>query len=542
MGLDSDNIKKRLSQLELDVKQMNQMIDDNLHIDDAEDTLRDSNQEEHERGEDEHEHGSDHDSKEADESREYHETEEHNQSYLQDEILEAIENTQQSFVQNAATGDNDNEQANNVHNDNVEESKKFEEPVHHEETDIRHEKHKESQDIAKPESEIIQQHNENNVDEPVENVRDEIATEELQPISEKNGDASPINNEEKHENVTLKSHEQEDSIPKTETEVPKSKQEASITATDDENSHPEELSVETSNKTVIEETVETKNTESIEDQTPLEQPQNHETSEISVPVKEDTAIATEAHPEEIDVPVENDNEDEWEEVSEQEEEEEPAVVNPPVSENNAMRQESTVKYDLAAGGDKIVLPKHNTSTMTPASNIVASSITVNSPTGSQPGSKLNLSTPVERRKSTNPFRVISVGSPNSANGSRINSASSNRSVMSNSSNNNNSGATPQDSESNSKLGDSIATLQSRQEYLINKCNKLAKEIKYLRQMESEGSLTLGDGKKLNRAINKLQEYLDRKTKERYEVGVLLSRQLRRQINRGENGEFWIGRK
>ncbi|XDT31773.1 Hypothetical protein J6889_03088 [Nakaseomyces glabratus] len=61
-------------------------------------------------------------------------------------------------------------------------------------------------------------------------------------------------------------------------------------------------------------------------------------------------------------------------------------------------------------------------------------------------------------------------------------------------------------------------------------------------MNSQGTLSIDDSRKLTRAIAKLQEYLDKKNKERYEVGVLLSRQLRRDINRGENGEFWIGTK
>lgn len=49
-----------------------------------------------------------------------------------------------------------------------------------------------------------------------------------------------------------------------------------------------------------------------------------------------------------------------------------------------------------------------------------------------------------------------------------------------------------------------------------------------------------DARKINSALEKLQEYLDLKTKERYEIGVLLSRQLRREIDRGENGQFWVG--
>ena len=202
--------------------------------------------------------------------------------------------------------------------------------------------------------------------------------------------------------------------------------------------------------------------------------------------------------------------------------------------------------------DKIILPKRTTNknfiTATYDNNNntnISSSTTL---TNENAGNESELSTTtIEIRKATNPFRVISVSSATSASSSRVSSVSNNNTSYSNGrkvsfQKDNNYNVNMDDNSSDHKTGEDIVNLQNRHEYLMNKCIKLEKEIKYLRQMENQSSLTLEDSKKLNRAIDKLQEYLDRKTKERYEIGVLLSKQLRRQINRGENGEFWIGRK
>ncbi|CCC71088.1 hypothetical protein NCAS_0G02010 [Naumovozyma castellii] len=133
--------------------------------------------------------------------------------------------------------------------------------------------------------------------------------------------------------------------------------------------------------------------------------------------------------------------------------------------------------------------------------------------------------PTTMRRPTNPFRVVSVG------GSDKHSPSTSRNVSMEKP------RTPVEWEN-----DSVAKLQKTHEQLILKCTKLQKEINYLTELNHKGSLDLEDGRKLTNALAKLQEYLDRKTKERYEVGVLLSRRLRREINRGENGEFWVGTK
>lgn len=83
-------------------------------------------------------------------------------------------------------------------------------------------------------------------------------------------------------------------------------------------------------------------------------------------------------------------------------------------------------------------------------------------------------------------------------------------------------------------------LQTRHDYLARKCIKLQREIQYLSDLRDRGAVAPEDARKINSALEKLQEYLDLKTKERYEIGVLLSRQLRREIDRGENGQFWVG--
>ncbi|EDO16384.1 hypothetical protein Kpol_1051p34 [Vanderwaltozyma polyspora DSM 70294] len=137
------------------------------------------------------------------------------------------------------------------------------------------------------------------------------------------------------------------------------------------------------------------------------------------------------------------------------------------------------------------------------------------------------------RRSTNPFRVVSVSgssSPRSNPSSRHASGSSNnepRRIPS--------------TESTSSVN-SIEKLQSRQDYLIMKCSKLQKEINYLKNMNTQGMLSIEDSRKLNSAIQKLQDYLDRKTKEKYEVGLSLSRQLRKGVDRGENAQFWVSNK
>ncbi|SCU80000.1 LAMI_0B00452g1_1 [Lachancea mirantina] len=89
-------------------------------------------------------------------------------------------------------------------------------------------------------------------------------------------------------------------------------------------------------------------------------------------------------------------------------------------------------------------------------------------------------------------------------------------------------------------GTSTQKLQARHDYLTAKCSKLQREIQYLDDLRDRGSLPRGEGKKMDEAQGKLKEYLDSKMKERYEIGVLLSRQLRREIDRGQKGQFWVG--
>ncbi|CCK70806.1 Bni5p KNAG_0F01380 [Huiozyma naganishii CBS 8797] len=205
---------------------------------------------------------------------------------------------------------------------------------------------------------------------------------------------------------------------------------------------------------------------------------------------------------------------------------EPTVVGPAVGSADSDEWEEASDEDAhdaavpepapAPPVEKIVLPKHGAGTEAVSSGPAA------------------VESPATRRKPTNPFRVVSVtNSSRSSSGanSRVTSAQSGTPAWRHASGGD---SVPPDA--------SITKLQARHEYLIDKCGKLSKEIAYLRGMEDQGMLELGDAKRLDGALQKLQDYLDAKTKERYDVGVLLSRKLRRQINLGENGEFWISKK
>lgn len=203
----------------------------------------------------------------------------------------------------------------------------------------------------------------------------------------------------------------------------------------------------------------------------------------------------------------------------------PTLVNETVSQNKA---NSTVAVEDDAeweefnedeedDSNKIVLPKHTShnhgNTTVPDEEIIQR-IT-------------------SKRLPSRSFRVISVGSVNSneRNVSRgSNSRNSSQPIMETGS------ISPENDEP------TLAKLEQRYDHLTNKTTKLTKEISYLTGMVNQGNLSIDDTKRLKVALAKLQEYLDRKTKERYETGVLLSRQLRRQIDRGENGQFWIGNK
>lgn len=123
---------------------------------------------------------------------------------------------------------------------------------------------------------------------------------------------------------------------------------------------------------------------------------------------------------------------------------------------------------------------------------------------------------------SNPFRVVHVGSqPNSRNTSR------------------NSSRVSSTSSESSDLN--FEQLQKNYNLLSAKCTKLQKEIDYLNKFQYESTLTLEDRRKLVAAIEKLQEYLDKKNKQRYDTGVVLSRQIRKNVDMGNNGQFWVGR-
>lgn len=84
-------------------------------------------------------------------------------------------------------------------------------------------------------------------------------------------------------------------------------------------------------------------------------------------------------------------------------------------------------------------------------------------------------------------------------------------------------------------------LQKKDQELTKKISKLHKEIDYLKSLVETVSVTsdLSELRKLKYAVEKLEEYLDKKQKEKYEVGIQLTRAVRKRVDSGESGEFWV---
>ncbi|AET40781.1 Bni5p Ecym_6408 [Eremothecium cymbalariae DBVPG len=154
-------------------------------------------------------------------------------------------------------------------------------------------------------------------------------------------------------------------------------------------------------------------------------------------------------------------------------------------------------------------------------------------------------------RSPNPFRVVSItggsksshrsSTSTSAAGTVTGTAATNLHLRATSQSSNTS--PPDNTTAISSAEDyAIGKLQRKHDYLTMKCVKLSKELKYLNNMKDNGSLPVEDTRKLSKALEKLQEYLDKKTKEKYEIGVLLSRKIRKQIDNGSTGQFWLGGK
>lgn len=100
------------------------------------------------------------------------------------------------------------------------------------------------------------------------------------------------------------------------------------------------------------------------------------------------------------------------------------------------------------------------------------------------------------------------------------------------------GMKPKDEESPSTL--KIAALQQREKELSIKTRKLRKEIDYLKDLIDTASVSsnLSELRKLKYAIERLEGFLDQKEKEKYEVGIQLTRSLRKRVDSGDYGEFW----
>lgn len=612
MGLDTENIKKRLSQLELDVKQMNQMIDENLDINET--TLDSANEDEHilngelddnnvddtslhEKGdtyslqlEDNGNKGRDiidsegkniniENKNETDKDNIKESTS--NQSYLQEEILEAIDNTQKSFVENAPHESTNEGEINNLTSkdtaftgdqDTIKEMLSKEKSDQKQETiseiehvSIEQEQIQEFNNISNANSTIFFDNNDDRIqvnmqgESPIQHKSSitDLLINDQETAQENNDDNTNDKKNKIHNSVdvqedTLNSNPKHGKEKDNEAEIDEnmhnaSKDDDSTIPSEQIEQHPVDINKQGSLAEVEREQDIGK--QEITDSQPINIHQTEDTIATSEP-QENEQVTDDNNDSEKTKPramiSEDKNEDEWEDIKEENVCENNETVNEMESmstgDNTGIRQPSAVRYDLSLNDDKIILPKHTNGKDITIATCDNNTSSISESTMFKNENIEDKSSPstvtVEKRKTTNPFRVISVSSPTSTSSSRVNSTCSNHSSHSS----RKSSSFQKDTNYNANADDSIMKLQNRHEYLMEKCIKLEKEIKYLRQMESQGSLTLEDGKKLNRAINKLQEYLDRKTKERYEIGVLLSRNLRRQINRGENGEFWIGRK
>lgn len=95
---------------------------------------------------------------------------------------------------------------------------------------------------------------------------------------------------------------------------------------------------------------------------------------------------------------------------------------------------------------------------------------------------------------------------------------------------------PQDPESIKRFND----LQKTNNELTKKIKKVEIEINYLKDLIENANVTtdLSELKKLEFAIDKLKQYLDVKEKEKYEIGIQLTRAVRKRVDSGELGEFW----
>ncbi|KAH3901457.1 Bni5p SCDLUD_002952 [Saccharomycodes ludwigii] len=140
-------------------------------------------------------------------------------------------------------------------------------------------------------------------------------------------------------------------------------------------------------------------------------------------------------------------------------------------------------------------------------------------------------------KKKSPFRVISVNST-----SRNSSSTRTSSVNSNSSIETNASSIHEEEQRSFEKNKrkSSNDLQELYDQLNVKVHKVEKEIRYLKKVVKERNLTVEDASKLNEGIEKLEGYLDKKIKQRYEVGLQLTRGLRNRVISDNNG-FFVGK-
>lgn len=494
MALDEETIKKRMSQIELDINQMNQMIDENLM-------------------------------EETQETKPVQATESavtDTAGHAVDELVNKVEEVagevqevgdKEHVVQNAGSLAGSNEEPEVEHETE-------QEAIHEQEAKEPHEE--EVKEEEPKEEELVKE--EPKEEEPIKEEPKDAHEEAEVTHEETKDDAEDTHEEAKDANENEQPHQE---IPAVHQEVPVTHNEPTATE------HKEPQNEQTHES--IREPAPQHQTEQQQEQNRVAQvvqeiEQAHTPEKTASPV----VVAPEAHHAAAA--------EDWEDVEDEEDEDstmdtstefdsrQPDTASSVLTaedirtataaaaaatENSTNRSHLgnvTPVTDQEDYNDNIFIPKnhHHTEASDPAQKPAAHTAT---------------------RRTTNPFRVISVSSPNASTaGSRKSSGFTTTRHVSH-------GAVGTTSDA-----ELIQKYEQRHENLTRKCTKVQREIDYLEKMNSQGTLNIEDSRKLAKAIEKLQEYLDKKKKERYEVGLLLSRQLRRDINRGDNGEFWVGTK
>lgn len=579
--LDNDKLKQRLSQIELDVQQMNQMIDDNLQL------QLDGNQ--------------------GDESLTNEDSFVHEDSVMDekeeeslDENVNHTEGSQMANVQNSSRTsfvDAASEIASiedSIDHDELNTNETIDEQIKLEVSQANVSTDEEMHDLTQNMSnkiEIDAINNDINAQDDLVAHRDKIvpkrAEDDVNELIEELNDQIPvmqedIANDDSQNDKEIEVNAIQDAIESVDMQDDALEQNNILTSTETENQEVAISKDDQKSEEKMPDNEEKQGQKSEHEDDSIEKsPEFNEPSlepdinkfiqeahSQSMKLKKDTTDTTltgnnpSLKNEDANNDDDDDDNDDWEEIS-HEDDKNSSIVNANVTipgvRSIAQNFESINKTDNQKTESSIFIPKHTTRRTPPPTTISSDKI----PKINTIGKSLDKGTvksdkpevhKAESKRVTSAFRVVSVSS--NKNNRKSSSSSSSTKVFDDKSNTSGkeNNTVPKNSDQHStdsgeKMNnartttiDNITQLQNMHEHLANKCVKLSKEIKYLTSLQSDPSISFEDGQKLQIALIKLQDYLDLKLKEKYEVGVKLSRQLRKQINMGENGEFWIGTK